>query len=167
MLVEVQRVEQRERGVEVEREARRVNILSLDLLALEAVPLDDPGEPWRTQLTTDADGRYVLAGLPPGRSRTLLEKAPGLVASAAVVGIGMAIQSAAAMVLLVVGVTVFRENLTAGNVTGLFYGGGFDQPRRFNRQIQRDPAVLAGLEHLQETGQCAHRHTLTGASSSA
>jgi uncharacterized membrane protein len=28
-------------------------------------------------------------------------------------------QSAAAMVLLVVGVTVFRENVTAGNVTGL------------------------------------------------
>jgi len=30
------------------------------LLALEAVPLDDPGEPWRTQLTTDTEGRFSL-----------------------------------------------------------------------------------------------------------
>jgi hypothetical protein len=46
--------------------------LSGRLLALEAVPLSDPGEPWRMQLTTDAEGRFSLEIADPEHDYRLL-----------------------------------------------------------------------------------------------
>lgn len=46
--------------------------LSGRLLALEAVPLSDPGEPWRMQLTTDGEGRFSLEIADPEHDYRLL-----------------------------------------------------------------------------------------------
>ncbi|HEX5661302.1 MAG TPA: carboxypeptidase-like regulatory domain-containing protein, partial [Polyangiales bacterium] len=46
--------------------------LSGRLLALEAVPVDKPGDPWRTQVTTDADGRFSLEIADPEHDYRLL-----------------------------------------------------------------------------------------------
>ncbi|MET0284569.1 MAG: carboxypeptidase-like regulatory domain-containing protein [Polyangiales bacterium] len=46
--------------------------LSGRLLALEAVPVDDPGDPWRTQVTTDPDGRFSLEIADPEHDYRLL-----------------------------------------------------------------------------------------------
>jgi hypothetical protein len=46
--------------------------LSERLLALEAVPLSAPGEPWRMQLTTDAEGRFSLEIADPEHDYRLL-----------------------------------------------------------------------------------------------
>ncbi|MDB4977439.1 MAG: hypothetical protein JWN48_5780 [Myxococcaceae bacterium] len=46
--------------------------LSGRLLALEAVPLSSPGEPWRMQLTTDAEGRFSLEIADPEHDYRLL-----------------------------------------------------------------------------------------------
>jgi len=46
--------------------------LSGRLLALEAVPVSDPGEPWRMQLTTDGEGRFSLEIADPEHDYRLL-----------------------------------------------------------------------------------------------